>query len=350
MISVNRQGEVWVFAEQENGVLNDVALELCGKARQLGDELGVKVGAVLAGHDVETLAKRLFAQGVDRVYLTDNERLAHYQTTSYAKILIELIKKHEPQIVLYGATHVGRDLAPRVASAVRAGMTADCTDLQIKDVTEPRSKEVHEKLLLQIRPAFGGNIVATIVNYDMWPQMATVREGVMPLLDPDTSRTGEVIREDIPIEPADLPLKLVERHVEERTVNLKGARVIAAGGGGVGSKENFHLIHELAGAIGGAVGASRAAVDGGYISKDHQVGQTGTTVRPALYVACGISGAVQHRAGMEESAKIIAINTDRDAPIFSVANYGIVGDVKQVIPMMIKALRERPAGEDENKD
>jgi electron transfer flavoprotein alpha subunit len=221
-------------------------------------------------------------------------------------------------------------------------MTADCTDLQIKDVVEPRSKETHPNLLLQIRPAFGGNIVATIVNYDMWPQMATVREGVMPLLDPDSSRTGEVIREEVELTAADTPLKLIERHVEERKVNLKGARVIVAGGGGIGSKANFKLIHEVAGAIGGAVGASRAAVDGGYIGKEHQIGQTGTTVRPALYVACGISGAVQHRAGMEESAKIIAVNNDPDAPIFSVAHFGIVGDVNEVLPMLSKALRERP--------
>jgi electron transfer flavoprotein alpha subunit len=346
MIRVNRQGEVWVFAEQEDGVINDVALELCGKARQLADELGVGVGAVLPGKDVKGLALRMIAHGADRVYLVDDDRLAHFQTCSYSKVLTTLIKKYEPQIVLFGATHVGRDLAPRVASAVRAGMTADCTDLQIKDVTEPRTKEVHEKLLLQIRPAFGGNIVATIVNYDMWPQMATVREGVMPLLPPDSSRTGEVIREQVEITAADLPLKLIERHVEERKVNLKGARVIVAGGGGVGSRDNFKLIHELAGAIGGAVGASRAAVDGGYIGKEHQIGQTGTTVRPALYIACGISGAVQHRAGMEESAKIVAINTDKDAPIFSVAHYGIVGDVNKVLPVMTKALRERPPAEE----
>jgi electron transfer flavoprotein alpha subunit len=350
MISVNRQGELWVFAEQEDGVLNDVALELCGKARQLADELGVKVGAVLAGKGVKGLALRLIAHGVDRVYLVDDDKLAHFQTCSYAKVLTTLIKKYEPQIVLYGATHVGRDVAPRVASAVRAGMTADCTDLQIKDVVEPRSKEVHPKLLLQIRPAFGGNIVATIVNYDMWPQMATVREGVMPLQDPDSSRTGEVIPEEVEITAADMPLKLIERHVEERKVNLKGARVIVAGGGGVGSRDNFKLVHELAGAMGGAVGASRAAVDGGYVSKDHQIGQTGTTVRPALYVACGVSGAVQHRAGMEESAKIIAINTDAEAPIFSVAHYGIVGDLNKVLPMITKALRERPNAAEEKKE
>jgi electron transfer flavoprotein alpha subunit len=345
MIRVNRQGEVWVFAEQEGGVLNEVSLELCGKARELADELGVQVGAVLPGHEVDGLARRLIAHGVDRVYLTDDPRLAHFQTNSYAKVLVELVQKHEPQIVLFGATHLGRDLAPRVASSVRAGMTADCTDLQIQDVTDPKTKQVHEKLLLQIRPAFGGNIVATIVNYDWWPQMATVREGVMAMLDADSSRTGEVICERVEITAADLPLKLVERHVEPRKVNLKGARVIVAGGGGMGNRDNFRLIHDLAGAIGGAVGASRAAVDGGFIGKEHQIGQTGTTVRPALYIACAISGQVQHRAGMEESAKIIAINKDPEAPIFSVANYGILGDAAKVIPLLVKTLRERPAHE-----
>jgi electron transfer flavoprotein alpha subunit len=224
---------------------------------------------------------------------------------------------------------------------MRAGMTADCTDLEIKDVTDPRTKEVHEKLLLQIRPAFGGNIIATIVNYDWWPQMATVREGVMPLLEPDPRRIGAVVEEQVDLPDSLFAIELMERHVEPRKVNLKGARVIVAGGGGVGSRDNFKVIHDLAAAIGGAVGASRAAVDGGYIGKEHQVGQTGTTVRPALYIAAGISGAVQHRAGMEESAKIIAINTDRDAPIFAVAHYGIVGDLNKVIPLMIKALKER---------
>ena len=252
-----------------------------------------------------------------------------------------LIEKHKPQIVMYGATPLGRDLAPRVASALRAGMTADCTDLEINDVTESRTDTVHEKLLLQIRPAFGGNIIATIVNFDRWPQMATVREGVMPMLDPDDSRKGQVIGEKIKLDESDLALKLIERHVEPQKINLKGARVIVAGGGGVGSKDNFQLLYELAGVIGGAVGASRAAVDSGFISKEHQIGQTGTTVRPALYIAAGISGAVQHRSGMEESAKVIAINSDADAPIFSVAHYGIVGDLNQVIPMMIKSLRER---------
>jgi len=337
----NRQGEVWVMAEQEDGVLHDISLELCGKARQLADQLGVKVGAVLAGYRVGQLAERLIAHGADNVYLVDDERLAHYQTGPYARAMCSLVEKHRPQIVLYGATPLGRDLAPRVASYLRAGMTADCTDLQISDVTEARSGRVHKNLLLQIRPAFGGNIIATIVNYEQWPQMATVREGVMPMLPPDPARKGTIVPEQVTLAPADMPLRLIERHLEPRKVNLKGARVIVAGGGGIGSKENFRLLYELAGAIGGAVGASRAAVDSGYIGKEYQIGQTGTTVRPALYIAVGISGAVQHRAGMEESAKIIAINTDPQAPIFSIAHYGIVGDYKKVIPMMLRALKER---------
>ncbi len=341
MIEPNRQGEVWVFAEQEDQSLHDVALELCGKARDLAGQLGVKTGAVLPGAGVNGLAKRLIAQGIDTVYVTDDPRLRHYQTCSYAQVLVTLIQKHRPQIVLYGATPLGRDLAPRVASAMRAGMTADCTDLDISDVEDSRTKTLHKNLLLQIRPAFGGNIIATIVNYDQWPQMATVREGVMALKEPDWSRSGRVVAEPVEIDASALALKLIQRHIEPRKVNLKGARVIVAGGGGVGSKDNFQLIYDLAGAIGGAVGASRAAVDSGFIGKEHQVGQTGTTVRPALYIAVGISGAVQHRAGMEESAKIVAINTDKDAPIFGIAHYGIVGDYRKLIPMMIKALKER---------
>ncbi len=341
MIEPNRQGEVWVFAEQEDGSLHDVALELCGKARELAGRLGVKMAAVLPGSKVDGLPGQLIAQGADKVYLVDDPRLAHFQTVPYARVLTTLIEKHRPQIVMYGATALGRDLAPRVASAMRAGMTADCTDLEISDVTDPRTKDVHKNLLLQIRPAFGGNIIATIVNYDQWPQMATVREGVMPMVAPDPARRGEVIREQVEIDESLLAVRLIQRHIEPRKVNLKGARVIVAGGGGVGSRDNFKVVYELAGVIGGAVGASRAAVDSGYIGKEHQVGQTGTTVRPALYIALGISGAVQHRAGMEESAKIIAVNTDPNAPIFSVAHYGIVGDMNKVVPLMIKALRER---------
>lgn len=341
MIGVNRKGEVWVFAEQEDGHLHDIALELAGKARELADRLGVKTAAILPGHDVRHLTRKLIVHGIDRVYVVDDERIKNYLTLPYARVMCRLIEKHKPQIVIYGATAIGRDLAPRIASEMRAGLTADCTDLDVADVEDRAAGVTHKNLLLQIRPAFGGNIIATIVNPERWPQMATVREGVMALRDPDSSRTGEVIDERVEFQDVDFAVKLIQRHREPRKVNLKGARIIAAGGGGVASKDNFKLIHDLAGALGGAVGASRAAVDSGFIGKEHQIGQTGTTVRPALYIAAGISGAVQHRAGMEESAKIIAINTDREAPIFGVANYGIVGDLNQVIPMMIKAIKER---------
>jgi electron transfer flavoprotein alpha subunit len=337
----NRQGEVWVYAEQEDGSLNDVSLELCGKARELADRLGVKTGVVLPGAGISGLAAELIAHGADTVYVVDDPRLSHYQTSPYARVVSTLIQRRRPQIVIYGATPLGRDLAPRVASTLRAGMTADCTDLEISDVMDPKTKAEHKNLLLQIRPAFGGNIIATIVNFDQWPQMATVREGVMPMKAPDPSRQGRVVEEKVQLDDGELALKLIKRHLEPRKINLKGARVIVAGGGGVGSKDNFKLIYDLAGAIGGAVGASRAAVDGGYIGKEHQIGQTGTTVRPALYIAVGISGAIQHRAGMEESAKIVAVNKDPQAPIFSVAHYGIVGDFRQVIPTMIKAIKEK---------
>ena len=341
MIEPNRQGEVWVFAEQEDDSLNDVSLELCTKARELADQIGVKMATVLIGSNVRDLSKQLIAHGADRVYHVNDRQLEHYRTLPYARVMCEMIGKHKPQIVLYGATPLGRDLAPRIASEMKAGLTADCTDLEIGDYTERKTKEVHKDLLLQIRPAFGGNIIATIINYDRWPQMATVREGVVQLSPPDPKRTGEVIDETVELNGLDEIVKLIERHREERKINLKGARVIVAGGGGMGNKDHFKLIHDLAGVMGGAVGASRAAVDGGWIGKEHQIGQTGTTVRPALYIACGISGAVQHRAGMEESAKIVAINRDKDAPIFGVAHYGIVGDVSKVLPMMIKAIRER---------
>jgi len=341
MIECNRKGEVWVFAEQEDESLNDVSLELCGKARELADRLGVKMGAVLAGWNVRELAYRLIAHGADKVYHVHDTRLEHYRTLPYARVMCQLIQKHKPQIVIYGATPLGRDLAPRIASEMKAGLTADCTDLDLGEYKDARTKEVHKNLLLQIRPAFGGNIIATIINYDRWPQMATVREGVMRMSDADPKRKGEIVDEEIQFNDFELAVRLIERHREARKVNLKAARVIVAGGGGVGSKDNFKLIHDLASAIGGSVGASRAAVDSGFISKDHQVGQTGTTVRPALYIACGISGAVQHRAGMEESAKIIAINWDKNAPIFGVAHYGIVGDLNKVIPMMVKAIKER---------
>jgi len=339
MIEVNRKGEVWVFAEQHDGVLIDVPLELLGKARELADTLSVQLGAVLVGQNVAPLAPKLIAHGADNVYLVDSPKLSHYQAAGYSKVLCDLVTQHRPQICLFGATPLGRDLAPTVASAIKCGLTADCTDLQIGDHTPPGSKEIHRNLLFQIRPAFGGNIIATIVNYDRWPQMATVREGVMVMSKADDSRTGKIIRHEAMLDGLVLPLELLESHRRPKTVNLKAARIIVTGGAGVGSKENFRLIWDLANCLGGAVGGSRAAVDLGYVDHDHQVGQTGTTVRPALYIACGVSGAVQHRAGMQESAKILAINTDSEAPIFSVAHYGIVGDINQVIPMMIKTIR-----------
>ncbi len=339
MIEVNRNGEVWVFAEQEDGKLSDVPLELMSKGRELADTLKVPVAAVLLAAEAGDMPAALIAQGADKVYVVVDQRLGHYQATGYCRVLCELIAQHKPQIFLYGATPIGRDLAPTVASAMKCGLTADCTDLQIGDHKPPGSDETHKNLLLQIRPAFGGNIIATIVNFDRWPQMATVREGVMPMTEPDSTRKGEIVASTVSLDGLDLPLEIIESHRREKTVNLKASRVIVSGGAGVGSRGNFKLIWDLAHCLGAAVGGSRAAVDLGFVDPDHQVGQTGTTVRPALYIACGISGAVQHAAGMQEAGKILAINTDPDAPIFGLAHYGIVGDLNVVIPKMIKAIR-----------
>ena len=339
MIEVNRNGEVWVFAEQENGALADVSLELLGKGRELADRLGAKLGAVLLGSGVQPLAQRLAAFGADVVHLADSPALARYQTVSYAQTVCALIEARRPQICLFGATPIGRDLAPFIASRMRCGLTADCTDLQIGEYADAKTGEAFSNLLLQIRPAFGGNIIATIVNPRNWPQMATVREGVMKMPAEDVARRAEIVPFAPAIDAAALPVEVVESVRRARKVNLKAARIIVAGGAGVGSRENFGLLQKLAEALGGAVGASRAAVDLGFADAELQIGQTGVTVRPALYIACGISGAVQHRAGMQESAKIIAINTDREAPIFGIAHYGIVGDLAEVIPQFIKALK-----------
>ena len=339
MIEVNTAGEVWVFAEQHAGIIEDTSLELLGKGRELADTLGVSLGAVLAGDACADLADRLGHFGADRVYLVEDPLLEHYQATSYAKVLDGLIVRYKPQIVLYGATACGRDLAPRVASALKAGLTADCTDLQIGDHKVGKTGQVYENLLFQIRPAFGGNIIATIINFDRWPQMATVREGVMPMPQPDASHKARIIREKVGVAHEDLALQILREERQERKVNLKASRIIVAGGAGVGSRENFKQIWDLAHCLGGAAGATRAAVDLGFIDRDHQVGQTGTTVRPSLYIAVGISGAIQHQAGMSESQKIIAINSDPDAPIFQVAHYKIVGDLNEVVPMMIRAVK-----------
>ena len=341
MIDVNREGDVWVVAEQNDGRLHEVGLELLSKGRQLADRLGVRLTAVLLGAKVRQEGERLIRHGADRAVVAEHPLLGHYQTNPYAKVLVRLIEEHRPQIVIYGATPQGRDLAPRVASALRAGLTADCTDLDIGEHVEPGTRKHYHRLLWQIRPAFGGNIIATIVNPDRWPQMATVREGVMRMPDEEPNRRGEVVAVAPDLSEADLPLKILEHRPARRKVNLKAARIIVTGGAGVGSKENFRHIWDLANCLGGAVGASRAAVDNGWIDKDHQVGQTGTTVRPALYIAVGVSGAVQHRSGMSEAQKIVAINSDPSAPIFQVAHYGIVGDLNEVIPMMVDAIKRR---------
>jgi electron transfer flavoprotein alpha subunit len=343
MIEANKSGEVWIFAEQEGGRLSDVPLELLTKGRQLAGRLSVPLSVVLLGDRVEHLAEKLIAHGADKVYLVEDAKLGHYQTASFGHVMCRLIRQHKPQVCLYGATPLGRDLAPTVASKMWCGLTADCTDLQIGDHVDPVTKQEHKNLLLQIRPAFGGNIIATIVNPHRWPQMATVREGVMPMGEPDQSRTGRVIRCQADLDGLAMPLTIEESHRRPKTVNLKAARIIVSGGAGIGSRKNFQLLWDLAGCLGAAVGGSRAAVDLGYIDHDHQIGQTGTTVRPALYIAVGISGTVQHRSGMQESAKILAINTDPKADIFSIAHYGIVGDFLDVIPKMVKAIRA-PSG------
>ncbi len=341
MIEVNREGEVWVFAEQHNGKLEDTPIELMSKARHLADTLGVKLAAAVLGNNVKDLATKLIHYGADKVYLADDPLLSAYQTNSYAKVMYNLIHKHEPQIVLYGATIAGRDLAPRIASAAKAGLTADCTDLQIGDHQTIKDKKLHKNLMFQIRPAFGGNIIATIINLDRWPQMATVREGVMPAPEADTTHSGEIVKEKVQLSQQELPLEILDEHKCPKKVDLKAARIIVAGGAGVGSKDNFKLIWDLANCLGAAPAASRAAVDLGFIDHDHQVGQTGTTVRPSLYIAVGISGAIQHQAGMSQSQKIVAINNDPDAPIFGIAHYKIIGDLNEVVPLMIKSIKEK---------
>jgi electron transfer flavoprotein alpha subunit len=341
MIDVNRDGEVWVFAEQHGGKLEDPPIELMSKARHLADTLGVPLAATLLGDGVKSLAAVLIQHGADKVYLAESPQLKNYQTNSYAKIMHDLIHKHKPQIVLYGATIAGRDLAPRIASATKAGLTADCTDLQIGDHETVKDKKLHKNLLFQVRPAFGGNIIATIINLDRWPQMATVREGVMAPAQPDPKRKGKVVEEKVQLNGQDLPLEILAEQKRPKKVDLKAARIIVAGGAGLGSKDNFKLIWDLANCLGAAPAATRAAVDLGFIDHDHQVGQTGTTVRPSLYIAVGISGQIQHQAGMSQSQKIVAVNSDPDAPIFNIAHYKIVGDLNEIVPMMIKTIREK---------
>ena len=334
-------GNVWVFVEQEGGNIANVSLQLVSKGRELADRLGVKLEALLLGDNIADCIPELYSYGCDKVFLAEDPRLEPFTVLPYAKVIMDLIKAHKPNILLFGATLKGRELAPRVASEKLAGLTADCTDLQIDDFEDKKNNKFYTDKLMQIRPAFGGNIIATIVNTWDDPQMVTVREGVMKLGTPDKNRTGVVEKVDVQLTDVETVIKVLERVRADKEVDLQGAQIIVAGGYGVGSKANFKLIYDLAEAIGGEVGASRAAVDAGWISHDHQVGQTGVTVRPRLYIACGISGSIQHTAGMDQSKKIIAINTDADAPIFSCAHYAIVGDLNTVIPEMIKAFKAK---------
>lgn len=342
---MTRQNEIWVFAEEERGKLSDAAAELLGKAAELARASGAAVGAVLlGGRGTEDLASRIGAYGADRVYLVEDAKLRHYQTTAYREVVCDLCRKHEPRIVLFGATAIGDDLAPSVASALESGFVTDCTDLRIGDAgpgegSARRSAGAPVEALIHTRPARGGAVVETVVNRGPFPRIATVREGVFVAPSPDAHRRFELVRESAGLEELTLPLSVIETHRAAKTAELGEARVIVAGGAGVGTRENFKRIWALANCLGGAVGATRAAVDLGFAGERYQIGQTGATVSPALYVACGISGVAQHKAGMDGAARILAINIDPQAPIFSYAHYGIVGDLVDVIPRLIETIR-----------
>ena len=329
---------IFVYVELEEGKIADVSLELLTKGRELADKLGVKLEAVAIGASLQGVEKELAQYGADTVWVADNEIFAPFRTLPHTSVLCGLIKAEQPQIVLFGATPVGRDFAPRVSSALHSGLTADCTQLEIGPHKDAKSGKEYENLLYQIRPAFGGNIIATIVNPDCRPQMATVREGVMKkeILDPNYK--GEVIRHDVAkyVPETDYVVKVIDRHVEKAKHNLKGAPIVIAGGYGMGSKEGFDMLFDLAKELHAEVGASRAAVDAGFCDHDRQIGQTGVTVRPKLYIACGISGQIQHIAGMQEAGIIISINNDPNAPINTIADYVINGTVEEVVPKLIK--------------
>ena len=333
---------LFVYIETEGRRVADVSLELLTKGRELADRLGVRLEAVVMGSGLTGLEEELAKYGADTVWVADDPIFAPFRTLPHTAVLTGLIKAEQPQIVLFGATCVGRDFAPRVSSALHSGLTADCTQLEIGDHTDAKSGKTYTDLLYQIRPAFGGNIIATIVNPDHRPQMATVREGVMRKEEAAVPAAGEVkpIAWRDYLKDADLAVTIIDRQIEERKINIKGASVIVAGGYGMGSKENFRLVHELAEVLGAEVGASRAAVDAGFTEHERQVGQTGVTVRPKLYIACGISGQIQHTAGMDQSSMIISINTDPEAPINKIADYAITGDVNDVIPKMIKYYKQ----------
>ena len=325
---------IFVYCEvKDDGSIADVSLELCSKARHLADTLGVDVNAIVIGSDLNGLEESLYNHGVNTVFRVDDKRFAVYQTLPHFAVVTKILESEKPYAVLFGATNNGRDLAPRIASYLRCGLTADCTALDIDE----------EGNLMQIRPAFGGNIIATIISPDVRPQMATVREGVMKkeMCARQSNCSVVDINADDYVSESDFVVEIIERHLEERNIDIKGASIIVSGGYGMKSKENFQMLHELAGLLGGEVGATRAAVDAGFAESARQVGQTGVTVRPKVYIACGISGAVQHRAGMEQSALIISINTDANAPINSIADYVIVGDAVDVVGKMIKYLKNK---------
>jgi electron transfer flavoprotein alpha subunit len=333
---------IFVYCEIEEGQVAEVSLELLTKGRTLANELKCKLEAIAIGHKLGEVEKQVMPYGVDTLYLADDKRLHPYQTLPHTSIVVKLFEEQKPQIAFMGASSIGRDLGPRVSSALHSGLTADCTSLVIGDHYDKKADKKYENLLYQIRPAFGGNIIATIINPDCRPQMATVREGVMKKEILNPKYRGEVVNLDVSkyVSDSDFVVEIIERHMEKSKLNIKGAPIIVAGGYGVGSKENFRLLNELAEVLGGEVGASRAAVDAGYAEHERQIGQTGLTVRPKLYIACGISGQIQHRAGMEQSAQIIAINTDPEAPINSIADYVITGDIADIIPKMIKYYKK----------
>ena len=333
---------IFVYIEFSEGKIAEVSLELLTKGRELADKLGVKLEAVVIGSALDGEEKELVQYGADVVWVADDEIFSPFRSQPHASVMSGLIKAEQPQIVLFGATSVGRDFAPRVSAALRTGLTADCTQLEIGSHVDEESGKEYDNILYQIGPAFGGNVIATIITPDHRPQMATVREGVMRKQVAQSPAKGE--RREIAwrecISDTDLAVKIISREIEERKINLKGANVIVAGGYGMGSKEGFKLCYDLAEVLGGEVGASRAAIDAGFCEHERMIGQTGVTVRPKLYVACGISGHVQHTAGMDESAKIISINSDPNAPIHKIADYAIVGDVGEVIPKMIKYYKQ----------
>ncbi|MCM8711208.1 electron transfer flavoprotein subunit alpha/FixB family protein [Clostridium sp. SYSU_GA19001] len=324
---------VWVLAEQRKGKLQKVSLELLGEGKKIAEKLGVPLTAVLLGYNVEGLSKELVAYGADEVLVADNELLQNYTTDGYTKVICDLVNERKPEIFFIGATFIGRDLGPRVAARLKTGLTADCTSLDIDE---------EGKYLLATRPAFGGNLMATIACTEHRPQMATVRPGVFLKFPKDEKRTAKVETVKIDLKPEDIRTKVVETvKTAKDLVDISEAEFIVSGGRGVGNAEGFKLLQELAGVLGGTVAGSRAAVDKEWIDKNYQVGQTGKTVKPKIYVACGISGAIQHLAGMQDSDYIIAINKDENAPIMKVADLAIVGDLYKVIPEMIKQLKEQ---------